>query len=116
METRTNIGDLDTLVTIQLREQTVGSQGQRSWTVTASHEVFASVSRNISESVGSDNLEQVNGVSLTVCNSERDGFEVCLIPYTHDNTNFHQITEGTVVNLEFDIIGKYLSRMMECAK
>ena len=61
METRVNIGDLDTLVTIQLREQTVGSQGQRSWTVTASHEVFASVSRNISESVGSDNLEQVSG-------------------------------------------------------
>ena len=58
----------------------------------------------------------VNGVSLTVCNSERDGFEVCIIPYTHDNTNFHQITEGTVVNLEFDIIGKYLSRMMEFAK
>lgn len=66
METRVNIGDLDTLVTIQLREQTVGSQGQRSWTVTESHEVFASVSRNISESVGSDNLEQVNGVSLTL--------------------------------------------------
>ena len=58
----------------------------------------------------------VNGVSLTVCNSERDGFEVCIIPYTHDNTNFHQITEGTVVNIEFDIIGKYLSRMMEFAK
>ncbi len=58
----------------------------------------------------------VNGVSLTVCNSQRDGFEVCIIPYTHDNTNFHQITEGTVVNLEFDIIGKYLSRMMEFAQ
>lgn len=58
----------------------------------------------------------VNGVSLTVCNSQRDGFEVCIIPYTHDNTNFHRITEGTVVNIEFDIIGKYLSRMMEFAK
>lgn len=57
----------------------------------------------------------VNGVSLTVCNSQKDSFEVAIIPYTHDNTNFCQIEEGTVVNLEFDIIGKYLSRLMEFA-
>lgn len=54
----------------------------------------------------------VNGVSLTVCRPDDDSFEVCIIPYTYDNTNFHNIKEGTVVNLEFDIIGKYLSRMM----
>lgn len=54
----------------------------------------------------------VNGVSLTVCNSRDDSFEVSIIPYTYENTNFHQFREGTVVNLEFDIIGKYLSRMM----
>ncbi|HET9569978.1 MAG TPA: riboflavin synthase [Bacteroidales bacterium] len=54
----------------------------------------------------------VNGVSLTVCNSEDNSFEVSIIPYTHEHTNFHQIQVGSVVNLEFDIIGKYLSRMM----
>lgn len=55
----------------------------------------------------------VNGVSLTVCNSEAHSFEVAIIPYTHQLTNFHNIVPGTVVNLEFDIIGKYLARLME---
>lgn len=54
----------------------------------------------------------VNGVSLTVCNSKDDSFQVAIIPYTHDHTNFCQIEPGTVVNLEFDIVGKYISRMM----
>ena len=53
----------------------------------------------------------VNGVSLTVCDSERDQFRVAIIPYTHDNTNFHRIEPGTKVNLEFDIIGKYIARI-----
>lgn len=53
----------------------------------------------------------VNGVSLTVCNSQNDSFEVNIIPYTYDNTNFHQIEVGTKVNLEFDIIGKYIARL-----
>lgn len=55
----------------------------------------------------------VNGVSLTVCNSQQNSFEVAIIPYTHDNTNFCQIEKGTVVNLEFDIVGKYISKMMQ---
>ncbi|MDD4922058.1 MAG: riboflavin synthase [Bacteroidales bacterium] len=55
----------------------------------------------------------VNGVSLTVCNSKENSFEVSIIPYTYENTNFHEFKKGTVVNLEFDIIGKYLSRMMQ---
>lgn len=55
----------------------------------------------------------VNGVSLTVCDSERDNFRVAIIPYTHDHTNFRRIEPGTVVNLEFDIIGKYLARLAE---
>lgn len=55
----------------------------------------------------------VNGVSLTVCNSQQNSFEVAIIPYTHDNTNFCQIEAGTVVNLEFDIVGKYISKMMQ---
>lgn len=54
----------------------------------------------------------VNGVSLTVVNSQLDGFQVAIIPYTHDNTNFCNIQKGSVVNIEFDIIGKYISRMM----
>ena len=48
-----------------------------------------------------------------MCNSEPSSFRVAIIPYTHDNTNFSQIVVGTVVNIEFDIIGKYLSRMMQ---
>jgi riboflavin synthase len=54
----------------------------------------------------------VNGVSLTVVNSRDDRFSVAIIPYTYDFTNFHQIKPGTIVNLEFDIIGKYLSKLM----
>ena len=54
----------------------------------------------------------VNGVSLTVCNPTDNSFQVAIIPYTHEHTNFHQVKAGTVVNLEFDIIGKYVSRMM----
>lgn len=53
----------------------------------------------------------VNGVSLTVVKSLDNGFSVAIIPYTHDHTNFAQITEGSVVNIEFDIIGKYICRM-----
>ena len=53
----------------------------------------------------------VNGVSLTVCNPTADTFQVAIIPYTHDNTNFNAIREGSVVNIEFDIIGKYMARM-----
>ena len=55
----------------------------------------------------------VNGVSLTVCDSERDTFRVAIIPYTMEHTNFKTIQVGTVVNLEFDIIGKYLARLAE---
>lgn len=53
----------------------------------------------------------VNGVSLTVCNSKDNSFQVAIIPYTYECTNFHQIKQGTVVNLEFDIIGKYISKL-----
>lgn len=54
----------------------------------------------------------VNGVSLTVCNPTENTFQVAIIPYTYEFTNFHQIKKGTIVNIEFDIIGKYVSRMM----
>lgn len=55
----------------------------------------------------------VNGVSLTVVNSAPGKFQVAIIPYTHAHTNFHSIEKGTVVNLEFDIVGKYIARMFE---
>lgn len=55
----------------------------------------------------------VNGVSLTVCNSQLNSFQVAIIPYTHEHTNFCQIEKGTVVNLEFDIVGKYISKLMQ---
>ena len=57
----------------------------------------------------------VNGVSLTVCDSERDSFRVAIIPYTFEHTNFCRIAEGTRVNLEFDIVGKYIARITSLA-
>ena len=53
----------------------------------------------------------VNGVSLTVVNSKDTSFSVAIIPYTHEHTNFHEIKEGSVVNIEYDILGKYISKM-----
>lgn len=58
----------------------------------------------------------VNGVSLTVCDSEKNSFRVAIIPYTYEHTNFHAIEPGTRVNIEFDIIGKYLARLAEFSR
>ncbi|MDY5814519.1 MAG: riboflavin synthase [Bacteroides sp.] len=55
----------------------------------------------------------VNGVSLTVCNPTEDSFQVAIIPYTYEHTNFHTLQVGSMVNLEFDIIGKYISHMIQ---
>ena len=55
----------------------------------------------------------VNGVSLTVVNSQDNSFQVAIIPFTYEITNFHEIKEGTVVNLEFDIIGKYIAKIVK---
>ncbi|HPP93694.1 MAG TPA: riboflavin synthase [Bacteroidales bacterium] len=55
----------------------------------------------------------VNGVSLTVVNSKPGSFQVAIIPYTYEVTNFHQIKPGTVVNIEFDILGKYISKIVK---
>jgi len=54
----------------------------------------------------------VNGVSLTVVNSKDKSFQVAIIPYTYEFTNFHQIKPGTIVNIEFDIIGKYIAKIV----
>ena len=53
----------------------------------------------------------VNGVSLTVVNSAQNKFSVAIIPYTYEHTNFHHFEVGTIVNLEFDVIGKYVARL-----
>ena len=58
----------------------------------------------------------VNGVSLTVCNPTANSFSVAIIPYTHDNTNFCDIEVGSVVNIEFDILGKYIARLNALTK
>lgn len=55
----------------------------------------------------------VNGISLTVVNSQKNSFSVAIIPYTYEHTNLQQVREGSVVNLEFDIIGKYVARLMQ---
>lgn len=55
----------------------------------------------------------VNGVSLTVCNPTRDTFQVAIIPYTREHTNFGTIAVGSVVNIEFDILGKYIARLQQ---
>lgn len=55
----------------------------------------------------------INGTSLTVINSKKDGFSVAIIPYTYEHTNFNTFKKGTVVNLEFDVLGKYVSRLLE---
>lgn len=55
----------------------------------------------------------VNGVSLTVCRPTSNTFQVCIIPYTFEHTNFKQVGVGSVVNLEFDILGKYIARLQQ---
>lgn len=58
----------------------------------------------------------VNGVSLTVCEPTANSFKVCIIPFTYEHTNFHSIEVGSRVNIEFDILGKYISRLQSLTK
>ncbi len=55
----------------------------------------------------------INGISLTAFAAEGDTFKVAIIPYTYEHTNIHQVIKGSTVNLEFDVIGKYVARMLE---
>ncbi|MBD3723612.1 MAG: riboflavin synthase [Flavobacteriaceae bacterium] len=55
----------------------------------------------------------INGTSLTVVNSKKNEFSVAIIPYTYENTNFHSFKIGTIINLEFDVVGKYVKRLFE---
>lgn len=58
----------------------------------------------------------INGVSLTVINSNKNSFSVAIIPYTYENTNFCKLVKGEIVNLEFDVLGKYIAKMYEFYK
>ena len=83
---------------IQIKDQ------QGSWKYT-----FNYVGENVTVEKGSIT---VNGTSLTVVDSKDNQFSVCIIPYTYDHTNFHQLEIGDTVNLEFDIIGKYVAKLL----
>ena len=72
--------------------------------------VFKHSKQNITVEKGSITI---NGVSLTVVNSTSGSFSVAIIPYTYENTNFKKIVEGSKVNLEFDILGKYISKLIK---
>ncbi len=92
-------GHVDTKAAcIQIEDQ------QGSWKYT-----FNYVGGNVTVEKGSIT---VNGTSLTVVDSKDNQFSVCIIPYTYDHTNFHQLEIGDTVNLEFDIIGKYVAKLM----
>lgn len=58
----------------------------------------------------------LNGISLTIFNVRKDAFEVAIIPYTYEHTNIKEITGGSIVNIEFDVIGKYVSRYLSLSK
>lgn len=71
---------------------------------------YDSTAKNITVEKGSIT---VNGVSLTVVNSGKSEFSVAIIPYTFEHTNFHQLKKGDAVNLEFDIVGKYVAKLLQ---
>ena len=71
--------------------------------------VFKHNKKNITVEKGSITI---NGVSLTVVDSSSDSFSVAIIPYTYENTNFKTIKPGSFVNLEFDVLGKYIAKMI----
>ncbi|MDR1699144.1 MAG: riboflavin synthase [Prevotellaceae bacterium] len=99
-------GHVDTTAVCTSVEETGGS-----WLFTFKYEFDSGMAKRGYITVDKGSVT-VNGVSLTVCNPTNDTFQVAIIPYTYEFTNFHQIKKGTVVNLEFDIIGKYVSKMM----
>jgi riboflavin synthase len=84
------------------------AEAEGSWYYTFSYEPASE--EHITVEKGS---VSVNGVSLTVVNSKDRSFQVAIIPYTYEVTNFHRFEVGTVVNIEFDIIGKYVARILK---
>lgn len=98
-------GHVDQTATCKKAEETNGS-----WTFTFEYDASQN---NITVEKGS---VCINGVSLTVVNSKNNSFSVSIIPFTYEHTNFKNIKAETVVNLEFDILGKYISRLIENGK
>nr|WP_314594393.1 riboflavin synthase [uncultured Porphyromonas sp.] len=90
------------------------TEADGSWLYRFEHATDAALARKGYMTVEKGSIT-VNGVSLTVCDSEKTSFGVAIIPYTHEHTNFKYIQPGTEVNLEFDIVGKYLCKMQEYA-
>lgn len=95
-------GHVDQTAVCEAVEETEGS-----WLFTFSYD---SSLNNVTIEKGSIT---VNGTSLTVVNSKKDRFSVAIIPYTYEHTNFNTFKKGTIVNLEFDVLGKYVSRLLE---
>lgn len=89
----------------QIAECVESSNAEGSWTYTFTYDPSKG---NITIEKGSIT---VNGVSLTVVDSKEDRFSVAIIPYTYEHTNFHTLAPGKIVNLEFDLIGKYLIKL-----
>lgn len=90
----------------QTAECTMVESAEGSWNFSFAYDPLVG---NITVEKGS---VTVNGVSLTVVNSREGAFDVSIIPYTFEHTNFHTFKVGTIVNLEFDIIGKYITKLM----
>jgi riboflavin synthase len=87
------------------------SEANGSWYFTFEYEIDKEMAKKGYMTVDKGSVT-VNGVSLTVVEPTDNSFKVAIIPYTYEFTNFHQIKVGTVVNIEFDIIGKYISRII----
>lgn len=90
----------------QIAECIAINEADGSWVFTFKYDAYLN---NITIEKGSITI---NGVSLTVVGSEKNTFSVAIIPYTYANTNFHQFKIGDMVNLEFDVIGKYVAKLL----
>lgn len=100
-------GHVDTTATVTAVDDADGS-----WIYTFDYAADATMARRGYFTVDKGSVT-VNGVSLTVCNPTDHGFQVAIIPYTHEHTNFADLRAGDKVNLEFDILGKYVARLAQ---
>lgn len=100
-------GHVDTTATVTAVDDADGS-----WIYTFDYAADAAMARRGYFTVDKGSVT-VNGVSLTVCNPTDHGFQVAIIPYTHEHTNFADLRVGDKVNLEFDILGKYVARLTQ---
>lgn len=100
-------GHVDTTATVTAVDDADGS-----WIYTFDYAADAAMARRGYFTVDKGSVT-VNGVSLTVCNPTDHGFQVSIIPYTHEHTNFADLRVGDKVNLEFDILGKYVARLAQ---